>query len=117
MRKVVAVEWMSLDGVVQAPASANEDTSNGFKHGGWHVRYFDERSLKWVVENVSQAGGFLLGRGTYQMFAAHWPSASAEEQALARPRGGCSETRRGEGLARNRDPHARADSSRRRFSR
>ena len=85
MRKVVAFEWMSLDGVVQAPAYANEDTSNGFKHGGWHVRYFDERSMKWVIENVSQAGGFLLGRGTYEMFAAHWPSASAEEQPLARP--------------------------------
>ena len=85
MRKVVACEWMSLDGVVQAPASANEDTSNGFKHGGWHVRYFDEASMKWVIENVSQAGGFLLGRGTYEMFAAHWPSASAEEQPLARP--------------------------------
>jgi dihydrofolate reductase len=85
MRKVVAFEWMSLDGVVQAPAYANEDTSNRFKHGGWHVRYFDERSMKWVIENVSQAGGFLLGRGTYEMFAAHWPSASAEEQPLARP--------------------------------
>lgn len=85
MRKVVAFEWMSLDGVVQAPAYANEDTSNGFKHGGWHVRYFDERSMKWVIENVSQAGGFLLGRATYEMFAAHWPSASAEEQPLARP--------------------------------
>jgi dihydrofolate reductase len=85
MRKVVALEWMSLDGVVQAPAYADEDTSNGFEHGGWHVRYFDERSMKWVIENVSQAGGFLLGRGTYEMFAAHWPRASAEEQALARP--------------------------------
>lgn len=76
---------MSLDGVVQAPAYANEDTSNGFKHGGWHVPYFDERSLKWVVENVSQAGGFLLGRGTYEMFAAHWPSASAESSHSLAP--------------------------------
>ena len=85
MRRVVVVEWMSLDGVVQAPAYANEDTSNRFKHGGWHVRYFDKRSMEWVIENVRQAGGFLLGRGTYEMFAAHWPSASAEEQPLARP--------------------------------
>ena len=85
MRRVVACEWMSLDGVVQAPAYANEDTSNEFKHGGWHVRYVDERSMKWVIENVSQASGFLLGRGTYEMFAAHWPSASTEEQLLARP--------------------------------
>ena len=41
--------------------------------------------MKWVIESVSQAGGFLLGRGTYEMFAAHWPSASAAEQPLARP--------------------------------
>ena len=61
---------MSLDGVVQAPAYTDEDTSGGFKHGGWHLRYFEERSMKWVVENVSGAGGFLLGRRTYEVFAA-----------------------------------------------
>jgi dihydrofolate reductase len=70
---------------VQAPAYADEDASGGFNHGGWHLRYFDDVSLKWVVENVSQAGGFLLGRRTYDMFAAHWPKASDEEQALAVP--------------------------------
>ena len=85
MRKVIGVEWMSLDGVVQAPAYADEDTSGGFKHGGWHLRYFEDVALKWVVDNVSQAGGFLLGRRTYDMFAAHWPKAPDEEQALAVP--------------------------------
>ena len=85
MRKVIASEWMSLDGVVQSPAYTDEDTSGGFKHGGWHARYFEDRSMKWVVENVSRAGGFLLGRRTYEVFAAHWPNASQEEQALARP--------------------------------
>lgn len=85
MRKVIIVEWMSLDGVVQAPAYADEDTSGGFKHGGWHLRYFEERSMKWVVENVNRAGGFLFGRRTYEVFAAHWPNASPEEQALAQP--------------------------------
>ena len=85
MRKVIAFEWMSLDGVVQAPAYADEDTSGGFQHGGWHLRYFEERSMRWVVENVSGAGGFLLGRRTYDVFAAHWPKASQEEQALAQP--------------------------------
>ena len=85
MRKVIVVEWMSLDGVVQAPASADEDTSGGFQHGGWHVRYFEDVSMKWVVENVTQAGGFLLGRRTYDMFAAHWPKAGKEEQTLAQP--------------------------------
>jgi dihydrofolate reductase len=85
MRKVIVFAWMSLDGVVQAPAYADEDTSGGFKQGGWHSRYFEERSMKWVVENVSGAGGFLLGRRTYEVFAAHWPKASQEEQALAQP--------------------------------
>jgi dihydrofolate reductase len=85
MRKVVVFEWMSLDGVVQAPAYSDEDTSGGFKHGGWHLQYFEERSMKWVVETVSGAGGFLFGRRTYDVFAAHWPKASQEEQALARP--------------------------------
>lgn len=85
MRKVIVFDSMSLDGVVQAPAYADEDTSGGFKHGGWHPPYFDERSMNWVVKNVSQAGGFLLGRRTYDVFAAHWPKASPEEQALAEP--------------------------------
>ena len=85
MRKVIANEWMTLDGVVQAPAYADEDTTGGFEHGGWHTRYFEDVSMSWVVENVSGAGGFLLGRGTYEMFAAHWPNAPEEEQLLAEP--------------------------------
>ena len=85
MRKVVVCEFMSLDGVIQAPAYADEDTSNGFQHGGWNARYLDEQSMQWVIDNVSHAGGFLLGRGTYEMFAKHWPNASEEEQVLARP--------------------------------
>ena len=85
MRKVIATEWMSLDGVVQAPAEADEDTSGGFEHGGWHVRYFDDLSMEWVVDSVTSAGGYLLGRRTYEIFAGHWPNASAEEQVLAEP--------------------------------
>jgi dihydrofolate reductase len=85
MRKLIANEWMTLDGVVQAPSYADEDTSGGFEHGGWHSGYFDDLSMSWVVENVRGAGGFLLGRGTYEMFAAHWPSAPEEQQMLAEP--------------------------------
>jgi dihydrofolate reductase len=85
MRKLIANEWMSLDGVVQAPAYADEDPSGGFEHGGWHTRYFDDLSMSWVVENVSGAGGYLLGRGTYEIFAAYWPNAPEEEQMLAEP--------------------------------
>src|SRR5258706_1385396 len=83
--KVIVFDWMSLDGVVQAPAYSDEDTSGGFKHGGWHAQYFEERSMKWLAENLNGAGGFLLGRRTYQVFAAHWPKASQEEQTLAQP--------------------------------
>jgi dihydrofolate reductase len=85
MRKVIVNEFMSLDGVVQAPGGADEDTSGGFAHGGWHLRYFDELSQKRVLEGIVEAGGFLLGRRTYEIFAAYWPNASEEEQVIAEP--------------------------------
>jgi dihydrofolate reductase len=85
MRKVIVNEWMTLDGVVQAPGAADEDSSGGFKHGGWHLRFFDDISRKWVIENLTDAGGFLLGRRTYEAFAAHWQNASEEEQVIVQP--------------------------------
>jgi dihydrofolate reductase len=85
MRKVVVDEWMSLDGVVQAPGAPEEDTTGGFQHGGWHLRYFDEMSQAWVVEYLTGAGGFLFGRRTYENFAGYWPNASEEEQSVAQP--------------------------------
>ena len=57
MRKLIANEWMTLDGVVQAPSYADEDVTGGFGHGGWHARYFDDLSMNWVIENVRGAGG------------------------------------------------------------
>jgi dihydrofolate reductase len=85
MPKVIVQDWMTFDGVVQAPGAADEDTTGGFEHGGWSSRYFDDISMKWVVRNLTAAGGFLLGRRTYESFAAHWPNASEEEQVLAEP--------------------------------
>jgi dihydrofolate reductase len=85
MRKVVVDEWMSLDGVVQAPGTPEEDRSGGFQHGGWHLRYFDEMSQNWVVDYVTGAGGFLLGRRTYESLAGYWPKAPEEEQSVAEP--------------------------------
>jgi dihydrofolate reductase len=85
MRKVIVQVWMTLDGVVQAPGAPDEDTTGGFRHGGWSLRYFDDAAMKWAVGNVSEAGGYLLGRRTYEVFAAHWPNASEEEQVLAEP--------------------------------
>jgi dihydrofolate reductase len=85
MRKVIVNEFMSLDGVVQAPGGVDEDTSGGFEHGGWHLRYFDDLSQKRVLESIVEAGGFLLGRRTYEIFAAYWPNAPEEEQVIAEP--------------------------------
>ena len=85
MRKLIADEWMTLDGVVQAPAYPDEDTDGGFAHGGWHMQYADEAFGKWVTKNLHEAGGFLLGRRTYDNFAAYWPNAGEEEQAMAGP--------------------------------
>jgi dihydrofolate reductase len=85
MRKVIVNEWMTLDGVVQGPGYADEDTEGGFDNGGWHLQYFDDLSRNWVVEGYAGAGGFLLGRRTYENLASYWPTASEEEQAVARP--------------------------------
>jgi dihydrofolate reductase len=86
MRKVIVNEFMSLDGVAQAPGGAEEDTSGGFAHGGWHMRYMeDELARRWVLESIVQAGGFLLGRRTYEIFATYWPTAPEEEQVIAEP--------------------------------
>ena len=85
MRKLIVQEWMAFDGVIQAPGDPDEDRSGGFEHGGWHLRYFDEPSMKWVVSNLTAADGFVLGRRTYEDFARHWPNASDEEQPIAEP--------------------------------
>jgi len=85
MPKVVVVEWMTLDGVVQAPGHPDEDRDGGFEHGGWHLSYFDDLSRAWVVQGYAEAGGFLLGRRTYENLAAYWPNASEEEQVIAEP--------------------------------
>jgi dihydrofolate reductase len=83
--KIIADEWMSLDGVVQSPSGPDEDPSGGFPHGGWHMPYFDDAAQNFVIEGVAAADAYLLGRGTYEIFAAHWPKAGADEQMLAGP--------------------------------
>ena len=86
MRRLIVNEFMSLDGVTQAPGAADEDTSGGFKHGGWNLRYMaDQVAQKWALGGIVEAGGFLLGRRTYEIFSAYWPNAPEEEQVLAEP--------------------------------
>jgi dihydrofolate reductase len=73
MRKVVASTFLSLDGVMQAPGGPDEDPTGGFKHGGWTVNYWDEM-MGAALDNVfGEPFDLLLGRKTYEIFAAHWP--------------------------------------------
>jgi dihydrofolate reductase len=86
MRRLIVNEFMSLDGVAQAPGAPDEDTSGGFKHGGWNLRYMeDQLAQRWALGGIVEVGGFLLGRRTYEIFAAYWPNAPEEEQVIAAP--------------------------------
>jgi dihydrofolate reductase len=73
MRRLVLNTFVSLDGVMQAPGGPDEDPTNGFTHGGWAVNYWDEEMLGQMAESPPYE--LLLGRGTYEIFAAHWPYA------------------------------------------
>jgi dihydrofolate reductase len=71
MRKLTVNTFMSLDGVMQAPGGPDEDPTGGFEHGGWGVNYMDDEMMGQVAEAAPYE--LLLGRGTYEIFAAHWP--------------------------------------------
>jgi dihydrofolate reductase len=73
MRKVVAGVFLSLDGVMQAPGGPEEDPTRGFKHGGWTFHYWDDVMGKSMEESFGTPFDLLLGRKTYEIFAAHWP--------------------------------------------
>jgi dihydrofolate reductase len=73
MRKLSVQAFVTLDGVMQAPGGPEEDPSGGFDHGGWSFGYWDEQ-MQWVMgESLSQPFDLVLGRRTYEIFAAHWP--------------------------------------------
>ncbi|HET7673366.1 MAG TPA: dihydrofolate reductase family protein [Candidatus Saccharimonadales bacterium] len=74
MRKIVVLSFISLDGVMQAPGGPEEDTSDGFKYGGWTVPYADEFSGNLMGEQMSMPFDLLLGRKTYDIFASYWPT-------------------------------------------
>jgi len=73
MRKIVVLSFVSLDGVMQAPGGPDEDTSSGFKYGGWTAPLSDESSGKLMLEQMSMPFDLLLGRKTYDIFAGYWP--------------------------------------------
>lgn len=73
MRKIIVLSFISLDGVMQAPGGPEEDTSKGFKYGGWTVPYFDEFAGNLMAEQMKEPFSLLLGRKTFDIFASYWP--------------------------------------------
>jgi dihydrofolate reductase len=73
MRKLIVLSFITLDGVMQAPGGPEEDTSGGFKYGGWIVPHFDEFFGKVMAEQMGHPFDLLLGRKTYEIFASYWP--------------------------------------------
>src|SRR5437762_11036152 len=83
MRKLIVSTFLTLDGVMQAPGGPEEDDSGGFALGGWSVNYWDEQMGQVMGEAMSTPFDLLLGRKTYDLFAAYWPHAT--DQAGAKP--------------------------------
>jgi dihydrofolate reductase len=79
MRKLVVNEFLSVDGVMQGPGSPDEDRDGGFEHGGWQIQFFDEGVLAGAQEGMGEADAYLFGRRTYQIMAAHWPTAPSDD--------------------------------------
>jgi len=73
MRKIVVTGFMTLDGVLQAPGGKDEDTEHGFTHGGWTSGYGGNDFQAYKLAELACADALLLGRVTYQIFAASWP--------------------------------------------
>jgi dihydrofolate reductase len=82
VRKLIVNEFVSLDGTAQAPGGPDEDTSDGFAHGGWHWPYGSEDGTDQLI---GAAGGFILGRRTYEIFAGFWPTAHEAPPEFAVP--------------------------------
>jgi dihydrofolate reductase len=76
--RIVVIEFMSLDGVVQAPGGADEDTDGGFAHGGWSHPFFDDTVGEGFDDALSNAEALLYGRRTWQTMAAAWPGRAGD---------------------------------------
>ncbi|MCB9680595.1 MAG: dihydrofolate reductase family protein [Alphaproteobacteria bacterium] len=84
MGTVSVTMFQSLDGVVQAPGGAEEDTSGGFAFGGWFIPHADARFFAFIVDVFARPQAFLLGRATYAIFAGYWPQATDPDDVVAR---------------------------------
>jgi len=74
VRKLVVTEFVSLDGVYQAPGGPEEDTRGGFKHGGWSLQFWGEEAMQYKSNELSATDAILIGRVTYEIFAGAWPT-------------------------------------------
>ncbi|WP_405796276.1 dihydrofolate reductase family protein [Streptomyces sp. NBC_01506] len=83
MAKLSLTTFVSLDGVMQAPGGPEEDPSGGFELGGWSFPYGDEEFGRFMAGVLGRAGAFLLGRRTYDIFAAYWPKVTDPENPIA----------------------------------
>jgi dihydrofolate reductase len=81
MRKLVVLSFITLDGVIQAPGGPGEDDSGGFKYGGWSVGYFDDVLGNVMTEQMGHPFDLLLGRKTFDIFAAYWPRVGDDDPA------------------------------------
>jgi dihydrofolate reductase len=81
MRNLIVQSFVTLDGVMQAPGGPGEDDDGGFAYGGWSMTYWDERMGQVMAEATSRPFAMVLGRRTYDIMAAHWPTAPEEEGA------------------------------------
>jgi dihydrofolate reductase len=79
MRMLRVIEFLSLDGVMQAPGAAEEDTEGGFRHGGWQRPYFDDVLGATAAEGMTATDTYLFGRKTYEGMAAYWPTVSDDD--------------------------------------
>jgi dihydrofolate reductase len=79
MRKLVVVEFLTLDGVMQAPAAPDEDTEGGFPHGGWQRPYFDDVLGTDAAKGMAETDAILFGRKTYEKMAAYWPTVANDD--------------------------------------
>lgn len=78
MRNLVVQAFVTLDGIMQAPGGQEEDPTGGFPYGGWSVQYWDEAMIERMVEFMTRPFELLLGRRTYEIFAAHWPHVNGD---------------------------------------
>lgn len=83
MRKLIVLSFITLDGVMQAPGGPEEDPTGGFRYGGWVAGYFDDFLGEVMVRQMSKPFDLLLGRKTYEIFAAHWPYVKNREDPIA----------------------------------